>query len=319
MEPMTDYNDPVAEFMWPLTGITEPVGDSDNTEPRIKAEEPSQVPYDTDAPLIGHETLGQKTGLTAGLLHITVFSDAQYQFDSSGDGEHLSGSLEDREHSGNNSSSSFSSSSASEDSVPDGQNPIAYARYYGLCRDYKGEHLLDTDLIPLPDDDQYADLGFDVSTVHQTFNERLDVDKDTAAHLSSVLSMGRVTGEVDEYDLARRLKRLKIEAPVLQIDHDADMLRLRRKSCVKISSKGLTPFKLDISKDEGPEFPPQCAILKSEIDREIKDARLDLTAETIDYLKEIYGFPTEEEPDLADQAYQEHKVRSLFASLLLNI
>ena len=319
MESMTDYTDPVAEFMWPMTDITEPTEPSTGTEPRVKVEESSQMPgdaqYDRDSRPADTETPEQKGVQSSVPTAMNASSDEQDQLNSSGDANHLSGSLEDQQPSSNSSVSPSCSSSPNQNNGPNGEDPIAYARYYGLCRDYEEERLLDTDLIPLPNYDQVEDaddfsgLGFDIAAVHQSFDERLDVDKDTANYLSAALSMGRHADAGDDYDAAIRLKQMKIEIPLLQTDHDADILRLRHKSCVKISFKGMTPFKLDAKKDEGSELPPQYAAAKAALDKDIRDAKLDLTGETIDYLKEIHGLLTQEGPNLADQAYQQKRVR----------
>ena len=152
----------------------------------------------------------------------------------------------------------FASATSSDDGddEPGMDTPLDYARFHGLCRDYEVDHPLDSVLIPLAQEDlsHVADepegaLFPDslMAEVQGSLNERLDVDKEAANFLVSILR----TCKQDESEQIRldpaifNPERLKLGLPVLANDHEVDMITLRRRHEVKLTSKGIEPFQLD--------------------------------------------------------------------------
>jgi hypothetical protein len=247
----------------------------------------------------------------------------------------LTTSLEDLGMASPNVSSSenkFSSGSSSgdEDGSPEPDTPLEYARYHGLCRDYEVDHPLSSELIPLPLDGLHriADEPGDVSLldalqaeVHDSLNERLDVDKEAAKVLMATLR----TCKQDERDQIRvdlaslelaslelatsSLRRLKLELPVLfSGDHEVDMITLRRRYQVTLTGKGIELFQLDDEKGEGLKFSPAEVDDKHRLDVELQNEKLDVGKETVELFRQLRDVTAGKEVDYANEAHSSYKV-----------
>ena len=215
-------------------------------------------------------------------------------------------------------------SSDDEDDEPGLDTPLEYARFHGLCRDYEMDHPLSSALIPHPQknlssitDDLEGALVPEalLAEVHDSLNERLDIDKEAANFLVSILRICKQdeSGQVS-VDLALRSpERLKLELPVLTNDHDIDMITLRRRHEVKLTSKGIEPFQLDTEKGESLVFSSAEVKDKQRLDTELQNEKLDVGKETVELFRELRDLTSSEEVDYVNEAYGSYKVGPNFA------
>jgi len=216
-------------------------------------------------------------------------------------------------------------SSDDEDDGPDLDTPLEYARFHGLCRDYELDHPLTINLIPLPQEDQshIADEPEGalfpealLAEVHDSLNERLDVDKEAANFLMSILKKCK-QDEAEQIRIDPAIfdpKRVKLELPILANDHDVEMIALRRRHEVKLTSKGVEPFQLDTDKGESLVFSSAEVKDKQRLDAELQNEKLDVGKETVELFRELRDLTSSEEVDYANEAYDSYKVSFKFGS-----
>lgn len=209
-------------------------------------------------------------------------------------------------------------SSDIEESEPELDTPQEHAQYRGLCEDYGNDDPLFSGLIPsLPEDafeglDELApglDADFIKRQVKESLNERLDVDKETATFLLSVLATGKgdLVSSLEEM-IDSRLKPLKLELPVLARDHEVEMTALRRRNEVKLTAQGIEPFVLDFEKDKGLVFPTSASEEKCTLDRELENEKLDVGREMVGFLRDVKGLAISREADYAAEAHEAYTV-----------
>ena len=208
------------------------------------------------------------------------------------------------------------------DDEPDLDSPMEYARFYGLRRDLPLDNLLSSDLIPLPSEDIYLDMKelpgllradtLQAGVLESLRNERLDVDKETATFLASSLGAAK-RFELDPVDVMLEpegLHRLKLELPLLARDHEVEMLALRRRNEVRLSSQGIDRFQLDSDKNEGIAFPRAEIDKKLALDRELGNEKLDVSKETVGLLRDLHELWNGKDVNLLDGLYESYKVRT---------
>jgi hypothetical protein len=208
------------------------------------------------------------------------------------------------------------------DDEPDLDSPMEYARFYGLRRDLPLHNLLSSDLIPLPSEDIYLDMveppgllraeTLQTDVMESLRNERLDVDRETATFLASLLGAAR-RFELDPIDVVLEpegLHRLKLELPLLARDHEVEMLALRRRNEVRLSSQGIGCFQLDPDKDEGIAFPRAEIDKKLALDRELGSEKLDVGKETVGLLRDLHELWNGKDVNLLDGLYESYKART---------
>lgn len=217
--------------------------------------------------------------------------------------------------------SDMDSGSSSEDDDACGPDPdtLEYARLHGLCKNYTMDYPLASEVVPPVPEDLYhdmedplgeAELDAFQTEVQANLNERLDVDKETAVFLYSIIAQGK---RFDEDSVPISLETViqrwpKLDLPVLAIDHDIEMLALRRRSEVRLSSRGVEPFQLDPEKDEAMVFPQAEIERKRLLDHELSHEKLDIGKETMEFLLELCEFSKDEQVNYAEHAYASHKV-----------
>lgn len=210
--------------------------------------------------------------------------------------------------------------SGSEDSEPDLDTPLEYARYHGLCTDYEKDDPLSSELIPCLPEDAFDDPdevppGFDADSVKRqvqdSLNEKLDVDKETATLLLSVLAAGKGDFDLNVREfIDSRFRPMKLELPVLARDHEAEMAALRRRNEVKLTARGIEHFVLDLEKDEGLVFPTSASEDKYRLDRGLENEKLDVGRETVGFLHDVKSLAAASEIDHAVEAHEAYKVGS---------
>ena len=210
-------------------------------------------------------------------------------------------------------------SSADEDDGPGLDTPVDYARFHGLCRDYEMDHPLSSVLIPAAQGDlsHIADEPGGtlfpealLAEAHDSLNERLDVDKEAASCLMSILK----TCKQDEssqtnVDMAVLSPvRLKLELPVLASDHEVEMITLRRRHEVKLTSRGIEPFQLDVETGESLAFSSAEIKDKDRLDGELQNEKLDVGKETVELFRQLRDLTSGQEVDLVNEMYNSYKV-----------
>lgn len=219
--------------------------------------------------------------------------------------------------------SDSASSLAEEDAEPDLETPLEYARFHGLCRDCEADHPLSREGIPFPPADlcSVADEPEGVlfpdaliAEVHDSLNERLDVDKEAANFLMSILRTCKQNeGDRLRVDLAEwNPKRLKLELPVLASDHEVDMITVRRRNEVKLTSRGIEPFQRDKEKGESFAFSSSEINDKHRLDGELQNEKLDVGKETVELFRQLRDLTSSKEVDHANEAYISYKVSTTF-------
>lgn len=205
------------------------------------------------------------------------------------------------------------------DDEPDLDSPMAYARFYGLRRDSPLDHPLSSDLILLPSEDIYLDMeepsgllraeALQEEAWESLKNERLDVNRETATFLASLLGAARKF-ELDPVDVVLEpegLHQLKLELPLLARDHEVEMLALRRRNEVRLCSKGIDPFQLVFEKGEGVAFPRAEIDKKLSLDRELANEKLDVDRETVELLRDLRELWSGKDVNLLDGLYDSYK------------
>jgi hypothetical protein len=210
-------------------------------------------------------------------------------------------------------------SSVNEDDGPGLDTPLEYARFHGLCRDYEMDHPLFSAWIPPAQEDpsHVAEEHENtlspealVAEVNESLNERLDVDKEAASFLMSILKTCR-RDECDHIVIDPAIlnpKRMKLELPVLAGDHEVDMIALRRRHEVKLTSDGIESFQLDTEKGEGLVFAPTEINDKQLLDRELQNEKLDVGKETVELFRQLRDLTSSGEVDYVNEAYISYKV-----------
>lgn len=215
----------------------------------------------------------------------------------------------------------FASATSSDggDDEPDMNTPLEYARFHGLCRDHEMDHPLDSALIPLAQEDlsHIADEAEGalfpeslMAGVQDSLNERLGVDKEAASFLMSVLKICK-QDESEQIRIDPAIlspKRLKLELPVLANDHEVDMITLRRRHEVKLTSKGIEPFQLTTEKGESLLFSSAEVNDKKRLDSELQNEKLDVGKETVELFRQLRDIASSEEVNYASEAYNAYEV-----------
>lgn len=170
------------------------------------------------------------------------------------------------------------------------QSVLDYARSHGVAFDFAAVNLIDyvdqncdipSTALPSQQETQHA-FEDHISSVHASIEgniqtEKLDVSKDDARFLSTVIRKSKVEGKdnninwdslLPSLDL---LERIKLEVPLLKIDAELRLSSIRQRSV------------LDLSEIQLPAAPlvPDCQSPLVDIRDEIKKERLECTKESL--------------------------------------
>lgn len=195
-------------------------------------------------------------------------------------------------------------------SPPD--SPHAFARYYGLCRDYTDGCAMNDDLVPFPPDDADQQMLDPQSTptLEVLANatgvsgpdqpERLDVDRSTAGYLSALVSLTQVESVSDCIDDGCSRRKMDLELPILSGDHDLQMCKLQRRNELKLTAAGVDPL---IFQQSGESFDWSQADIerKSQLDRGLESEKLDVHRDALEYFQGVCKLSKGGEWDLLDE------------------
>lgn len=176
---------------------------------------------------------------------------------------------------------------------------VEYARLHELTTDHTASNPFNSGFAPLPPVDWELDLeDSDLTNIGlllslsaldgHTVVEKLDIDKDSAAVLASVVKLGQDDDFFDGWqeDYAIRLNDLKLDEPILPTDPQLDLLRLESRNEARIQAAGMQLL--------APEDIKEPAFMNAKRDAELREElkirdheKLDIDRATIDYLGEI--------------------------------
>lgn len=172
------------------------------------------------------------------------------------------------------------------------EQPLHYARFHSLCRDYTAAS--DSGLLSEYQDD---DLEFEsnardgVAITHPEEEFKLEVDTATLAYLSWIFPNSQ--GEAGGFQACSRpaWQELQIELPVLSHDHEVHMenvwARYKAMSCYSLAER-LQQEMPDIK-----QWAQQEMAVNEACERVMFDQRLPISRETALYLGEIMTMQTE--------------------------
>ena len=178
--------------------------------------------------------------------------------------------------------------------------PLGYAHYNGLAVDYLQESPFDSmyslscsanpdaDLLDPPSVPSVATFITLGASDSDSFQEKLDVDRDTAEFLGSLCSF-EGTEPLEHLigsDRRRPFSDLKIEEALLPLDPATDLLRLKERNTVTISTDGMELFHLNAAKGESLAWSARHQKLWLQVENESAAEKLEAESSIVEYLKE---------------------------------
>jgi hypothetical protein len=162
-------------------------------------------------------------------------------------------------------------------------SPWQYARYHGLCRDFFVDDPISSlsDLLLLESDMSEQDQDVNHAYIPA---EKLLIEKEAATILKSTICLPLLEDE----NLSRSPKQTKLELPLLQYDHEIDMLRFLKQSCFNLDAMIHYVVDVDQEKDTGLDWPSSMLNLPSVEEQRILSEKLVVPRETLAYLKELH-------------------------------
>ena len=168
---------------------------------------------------------------------------------------------------------------------------IEYARFYGLTYD----HLQDSPLqgLSLPENsasllDDPPELVHIELTDVKVAEERLTLDAGAASFLSFITeSINRPPTPSDE-DLGihrHRIRRMKLELPLLRTDHEIDVIRFASPIVPDLENEFLPTETVDTEEDEGLEWPSSFRALPDKFSNILKSEKIGASKDDFLYLQ----------------------------------
>ncbi len=177
-----------------------------------------------------------------------------------------------------------------------GEEPsiIDYARFYGLIGDHLEPHPLQGTAarafrsLELDDDDGLLPPNLGEYGLPQ---ERLTVDAGAAALLSSIAALAKVPPACDDEVIdIHRIRKLKLELPLLRSDHEVDMLSFGARIVPDLEQEFLPLETVNEEADEGLTWPPSCYQLPEKFANKSTSEKLHVSSNALAYLQETLNF-----------------------------
>lgn len=144
---------------------------------------------------------------------------------------------------------------------------------------------------PLEDADDWPNL--DPRRRHAALNlvqhgEKWDADSESVGFIFSTL----VLSNEDAFtaSITNRyadMRELRVDEPVLKFDPGLEMLRLRARNSVTISTRGIPRFEMHVDHDEDFDWPAHMKLLPQILKREASDVKWDVNKTTMAYIRDI--------------------------------
>ncbi|CAN9283039.1 unnamed protein product [Alternaria alternata] len=169
---------------------------------------------------------------------------------------------------------------------------LEWARRQGACIDYETE-LLHIGRLQVPASDDYDQHLHDLSDATITtalstlIKERLTLDKEAASLLKAVHSLQEVNAtELSAIRSRMWIRDLKQELPVLQSDHELDLLNFGSVAVPDFKNLQI-PSEITVEQnDEGFTWPAKYFSYPAQCDAQVKAEKLAVTKEVLEYLQE---------------------------------
>lgn len=197
---------------------------------------------------------------------------------------------------------------------------VVYARFHGIARSHLAVDPLSfmprppaDSAVSLddPDDGSLLTVKGARSTLTQKQREKLDISKTGAIFLSSVLKtpvlLKETELEIRWDDLLpdyRRLKRMRMEEPILKGDHELDMRSFRGQTSLDQMELDLPLEQLDDENDEGLGFPVHHQYLPRQMQDRFAKEKLDCTKEVLIFMQDIRQVLTSSMEEAHGQVYE---------------
>ena len=172
---------------------------------------------------------------------------------------------------------------------------IDYARFYGLVQNHLEPPPLQG--LTLPEnlgsflEDPPELFHIDLSNV-KVPEERLAIDAGAASLLSFIPE--RTKHEIEDVGIDRhRLRRLKIELPLLRSDHEIDLLRFVSPIAPDLENEFLPLETLDVEEDEGVELPSYCYALPDQFAKKSRSEKIEASKDDLLYLQQVLKYHLE--------------------------
>lgn len=165
---------------------------------------------------------------------------------------------------------------------------IDYARFYGLVQNHCEPHPLQGLTLPenlgsfLEDPPELFHIDPSIVKVPE---ERLAIDAGAALLLSSIPESAK--HEIEDVGIDRhRVRRMKIELPLLRSDHEIDLMRFVSPIVPDLENEFLPLETLDIEEDEGVEWPSSYYALPDGFAKKSRSEKIEASKDDFLYLQQ---------------------------------
>ena len=182
---------------------------------------------------------------------------------------------------------------------------LEYARFHGLIRNYRATNPLDI----FEEESAAAQLKevhglYEIDQHCHVLPERLTATKEAAALLSWVHNIAK-PGSINPDDLLpdyRRVRRMKVELPLLSSDHELDVIHFKRRIVPDLANEHLSMETLNDELDEGVGWPSSNHEARRQARTKSETEKLVFPKEALKLLSEALKPPS---TDVKDQVIQE--------------
>ena len=176
---------------------------------------------------------------------------------------------------------------------------IDYARFYGLAQDHLEPPPLQG--LTLPENlgsflqDPPELFHIDLTNV-KVPEERLALDAGAASFLLSIAESAKHLPSHSDQDLGidrHRVRRMKLELPLIRSDHEFDVLRFVSPIIPDLDNEFLPLETLDVEEDEGFEWPSRYYALPDEYAKKSRSENLEVSKDDCSYLQQTLNLHLE--------------------------
>ena len=176
---------------------------------------------------------------------------------------------------------------------------IEYARFHGLVRDHCESPPLErldlSENLRSSLDDPPELFHIDLAKA-QLPQERWAVDASAASLLSSIVESAQQPPLYSDEELGidrHRVRRMKLELPLLRSDHELDVLRFRSPIVPDLENEFLPLETVDVEEDEGIEWPSSYYALPDEFTKKASSEKIEASKDGCLYLQQTLKYDLE--------------------------
>ncbi|KAK4989546.1 structural constituent of nuclear pore [Elasticomyces elasticus] len=171
---------------------------------------------------------------------------------------------------------------------------LEYARFHKISHDYSSQPLWSPATLSVWAIEVHAnttDLE-DISDLQAMARireeERLELTRQEALLLKDAMVLPQLADPMERI-LAQRQRRqqMRVELPLLRSDHDLDMMHFTKRSSIDFSNVNFPLEHVDEENDEGIGWPSKFLTLPAEKQLEIDTEKLEITRESLLYLRDV--------------------------------